>query len=170
MTSSIGREASAPHLLATAAIQQLAAEDAGLADVLSGLTAAVAEEALQNVAFRARLNTALDSNGSRTESVTPRTAPVVRASGGASAKVKPKRGRRAPGPWDPYDVYTEVGEDGLKSRLNQLELEELRDIIAEHGMNTDGLAMRWTKAERVVGRIVERVVDRAAKGDAFRSA
>jgi hypothetical protein len=29
-------------------------------------------------------------------------------------------------------------------------------------------AMRWKKADRVIGRIVERVIDRAAKGDAFR--
>jgi hypothetical protein len=67
-------------------------------------------------------------------------------------------------------VYAEVGEVGLRERLSGLQLEQLRDIIAEHGMNTDGLAMRWTKADRVVGRIVDRVVDRAAKGDAFRHA
>jgi hypothetical protein len=30
--------------------------------------------------------------------------------------------------------------------------------------------MKWKKVDRLVGRIVERVVDRAAKGDAFRSA
>jgi len=37
-------------------------------------------------------------------------------------------------------------------------------------MDTDRLAMKWRDPSRVVNRIVERVIDRAAKGDAFRSA
>jgi hypothetical protein len=74
------------------------------------------------------------------------------------------------GPWDPFNVYAEVGEAALRERLSRLELEQLRDMIAEHGLNNDGLAMRWIKADRVVGRIVDRVVDKAAKGDAFRRA
>jgi hypothetical protein len=133
----------------------------------------IAEEALQNAEFRARLNDVLANDVGQPMKVAKRkdlVAAAARASEGAAATANPKRRRRAPGPWDPYDVYAEVGEAGLRDRLSQLELEQLRDIVAEHGMNTDGLAMRWKKADRVVGRIVERVVDRAAKGDAFRSA
>jgi hypothetical protein len=66
-------------------------------------------------------------------------------------------------------VYAEQGEATLRERLTELDLEQLRDIIAEHGMDTDRLAMKWRDRSRVVDRIVERVVDRAAKGDAFRS-
>jgi hypothetical protein len=158
---------------AAAAIEQLAATDGALSKVLAGLTAVIAEEAVQNAEFRTRLNEVIADEGGRSKRLAPREETVTqaaRASKSAPPKAKPKRRRRNPGPWDPYNVYAEVGETGLKDRLSQLELEQLRDIVAEHGMNTDGLAMRWTKADRVVGRIVERVVDRAAKGDAFRSA
>ena len=171
MTLSKSGEA-APHVHVAAAIEQLAATDGALSTILAGLAAVIAEEALNNVKFRARLNEVIDERGQST-GLTPHEEPVAqvaRESKGAPTKAKPKRRRRSPGPWDPYDVYAEVGEVGLKDRLSQLELEQLRDIVAEHGMNTDGLAMRWTKADRVIGRIVDRVVDRAAKGDAFRSA
>ena len=36
-------------------------------------------------------------------------------------------------------------------------------------MDTDRLAMKWRNPERVIGRIVDRVVARAAKGDGFPS-
>jgi hypothetical protein len=173
VTSNMVGGTAAPHVHVAAAIEQLAATDGVLSKALAGLTAVIAEEALRNAEFRSRLNEVLADDVGRTKVVAPRKAPVTpaaRASKGAFAKATPKRRRRAPGPWDPYDVYAEVGEAGLRDRLSQVELEQLRDIVAEHGMNTDGLAMRWTKVDRVVGRIVERVVDRAAKGDAFRSA
>jgi hypothetical protein len=156
-----------------AAIQRLAAVDGELANVLAKLTAVVAEEAIQNAGFGARLTEVLIVDRRHNKAVVPHetsTTAVVPASSRVSAKARPKRVRRAAGPWDPYNVYAESGEAGLRERLSRLELEQLRDIIAEHGMNTDGLAMRWTKADRVVGRIVDRVVDRSAKGDAFRRA
>jgi hypothetical protein len=154
-----------------AALQQLAAAHGKFAEVLAGLMAVVAEEALQNAGFAARLNEALIVNGGHRKTVAPpeaRISTIARTSTSVSATGRPKRGRRAPGPWDPFSVYAEVGEAGLRERLSGLELDQLRNIIAEHGFNNDGLAMRWTKADRVVGRIVDRVVDKAAKGDAFR--
>jgi hypothetical protein len=80
-----------------------------------------------------------------------------------------RRARREPGPWDPFTVYAEHGEQGLRDQLGTLELEQLRNIVAEHGMDTDRLAMKWRDPERVIGRIVDRVVDRAAKGEGFRN-
>ena len=163
--------AASPRNHAAAAIEQLAATDGALSNVIAGLTAVIAEEAVQNAEFRAQLNKVLANELGPLTGVASRRNPVTpEAPQGAAAAARPKKGRRAPGPWNPYDVYAEVGETGLRDRLSQLELEQLRDIIAEHGMNTDGLAMRWKKASRAVDRIVERVVDRAAKGDAFRSA
>lgn len=153
------------------AIQQLAVADGELADVLASLTAVVAEEAVQNAGFGARLHQLLVIDRGQEYAGTPRGAsPTAEPPtlGGTSAKARPKRARREPGPWDPFSVYADVGEAGLRAQLSGLELEQLRDMIAEHGMNSDGLAMRWTKSDRVVGRIVDRVVDRAAKGDAFR--
>jgi hypothetical protein len=151
--------------------EKLAVGHGELAGVLANLMAVVAEEALQNAGFGARLSEVLVVDRRHEEAVSPsdaRATTVAPSSRAPAAKPRLQRGRRAPGPWDPYVVYAKVGEAGLREQLSRLGLEQLRDIIAEQGMNTDGLAMRWTKAERVVGRIVDRVVDRSAKGDAFR--
>jgi hypothetical protein len=134
-----------------------------LAGILGNLTPIVVEEARHNPGFAARLRNVLYLGGAGQAEA----APLANA---VPARTRSRRTRRAPGPWDPYAAYVEVGEAGLRERLSQLALEQLRDIIAEHGMNNDGLAMKWKKVDRLVGRIVERVVDRAAKGDAFRSA
>ncbi|GAB3269394.1 hypothetical protein GCM10027449_03650 [Sinomonas notoginsengisoli] len=50
-----------------------------------------------------------------------------------------------------------------------MDLEHLRDIVAEHGMDHDRLAMKWKDPNRVIERIVDKVAARATKGSAFRS-
>jgi hypothetical protein len=57
----------------------------------------------------------------------------------------------------------------LRNRLGSLDLEQLRDILAEHRLDHDRLAMKWKDPARVIDRIVERVAARASKGSAFRS-
>lgn len=85
------------------------------------------------------------------------------------ANVKPKRAnRRPPGPFDPFEVFAEDKVAGLRRRLQDLELEQLRDIIAEHRMDNDRLAMKWKDVDRVIDRIIDRVAARAEKGSAFR--
>lgn len=153
--------------------QQLAAPVDDLAAALANLAAVIAHEASCNAGFRARLTEALvvgRPDGGVAAPEGQATPHVSQPSSGGAGKTPSRRGRRAPGPWDPYEVYAEVGEQGLTERLNMLELEQLRDIVAEHGMNHDGKAMRWKAVDRVIRRIVERVVDRAGKGDAFRTA
>lgn len=137
------------------ALQELAVVHPELASALARLTAAIASEALHNKRLARALSEAIRPQG------------VVKL-GGASNAVG-RRSRRNAGPWDPFVVYAEQGEASLRDRLTALDLEQLRDIVAEHGMDTDRLAMKWRDPSRVVERIVERVVDRAAKGDAFRS-
>ena len=173
MTSDSASSTQATSARVVTAIQQLAVANGELANVLAALAAVVAEEALQNPGFGARLSEVFDSGRGHLAADASHmiaATTVASASGGVHMKPRAKRARRAPGPWDPFAVYADVGEAGLREQLSRLELEQLRDIIAEHGMNTDGLAMRWTKPDRVVSRIVDRVVDRAAKGDAFRRA
>lgn len=70
---------------------------------------------------------------------------------------------------DPFAVFGDTGEDGLRTRLGELSLDQLRDIVAEHGMDNDRLAMKWKDSARVIDRIVERVASRFAKGSAFRA-
>ncbi len=76
--------------------------------------------------------------------------------------------RRKPGVIDPFAVFADSGESGLEERLMTLDLEQLRDIVAEHGMDHDRLAMKWKDRQRVITRVVERVAARTAKGSAFR--
>jgi hypothetical protein len=173
VTSNSASDTQAPQTRLGAAFQQLAAGHGELAGILANLMAVVAEEALQNADFGARLNEALVVDRRPKIAVAPtgaRTAVVAPAPRDLGAKPRPRRGRRAPGPWDPYDVYGKVGEAGLREALSGLELEQLRDIIAEHGLDPDRRAIKWVTVDKVIGRIVDRVVDRSAKGDAFRGA
>jgi hypothetical protein len=157
--------------LLTGAIQSLAEIDRDLAAVMGKAAAVIVEEARSNGNFRTRLKAALGVPGNTAPTVSSSPASMATTAPQAAApKTRARKSRRAPGPWDPFAVYGEVGEAGLRSRLDELELEQLRDIIAEQGMNNDGLAMKWKTRARLVDRIVERVVDRSAKGEAFRGA
>ncbi len=79
-----------------------------------------------------------------------------------------RRNRRAPAVLDPVALAAE-GEDGLRSQLARLNLDQLKDIVAEYGMDPKKLVMRWKRPERVINVIVESSLGRARKGDAFRS-
>lgn len=76
--------------------------------------------------------------------------------------------RRKPGRFDPMAVHRERPTD-LARRLDELNEEELKDIIAEHGMDRTKLAMKWKDKQRLVDLIKTTVESRAQKGDAFRS-
>jgi hypothetical protein len=80
-----------------------------------------------------------------------------------------RTGRRAPAKLDPLKVLAESGEDGLTIRLEGLDLEQLRDIVAQFGMDPRRLVMRWKDVERVQAHIVATTVQRSRKGDAFRA-
>lgn len=51
--------------------------------------------------------------------------------------------------------------------LAGLSVEELKDIVAEHGMDSAKLAMRWKKPAKLIDLIVAKVDARARKGYAF---
>ena len=78
-----------------------------------------------------------------------------------------KSNRRKPGAFDPLAVFRESPND-LKPRLEALGVEELKDIIAEQGMDRSKLAMKWKTKERLVDLILSQVKARVEKGDAFR--
>lgn len=137
-----------PAQRAADALTDLAQTRPELAETLAGVLVAVAAEAGRTARFANALEAAL------TPGSEPRT---------------PKRtGRRAKGPFDPFAVYAESGEAGLREQLARVDLEALRDIVAEHGMDHDRLAMKWRDTGRVIERIVEKVAARTAKGSAFR--
>ena len=78
------------------------------------------------------------------------------------------RKRRTPGAFDPVAVLREHGDQELRSRLSRLDLEQLKDIVAQYGMDPGKLVMKWKTQERVTDRIVELSTKRAQKGNAFR--
>lgn len=130
------------------ALADLAQSRPELAEALAGLMVAIAAEAGRTARFASALEAVLNPAGER---AAPR-----------------RTGRRPKGPFDPFAVYAETGEAGLRERLGPLDLEALRDIVAEHGMDHDRLAMKWKDTGRVIDRILERVAARTAKGSAFR--
>lgn len=78
------------------------------------------------------------------------------------------KNRRPAAVLDPVMVVGE-GEDALRSQLLALTLDQLRDVVAEYGMDQGKLVMKWKDPVRIIDRIVEIAVARAQKGHAFRS-
>ena len=78
------------------------------------------------------------------------------------------KNRRPAAVLDPVVVVGE-GEDALRSQLSALSLDQLRDVVAEYGMDQGKLVMKWKDPVRIIDRIVEIAVARAQKGHAFRS-
>lgn len=134
---------------------------------LAALAQAIADEAEANAEFRARLAAAL---GQDVATAPPATGPRRRAAkadpagGGATRKGR----RRAPAVLDPVDLARH-GEDRLREQLQRLDLDALKDIVAGHAMDPSRKVMRWTGADRIIEHIVAMAMERAVKGEAFRS-
>lgn len=134
-----------------------------LRNTLSRLMRVVIEEAERNPDFEAALNDALGS-ATQGKRKSPKEGPPGSADDGEAKRGK---NRRAPATLDPVQVVRD-GEPTLRSALEKLSLEQLRDIVAEYGMDPSRLVMKWNTPERVIDRIVEMSVARAHKGNAFR--
>jgi hypothetical protein len=132
------------------------------------LFAGVAAQAATDENFAATLAAAVGSTPNRA-ALTPlgpadRSHARPQTTHGADARIR--GGRRPPGPFDPYEVYTK-GEDALREHLEACNVEQLKDIIAANGMDHDRLALKWKNPQRLIERIVETVIARSQKGDVF---
>jgi len=115
----------------------------------------ILEEVERNPEFAERLEAALGL-------ARPRKAVRRKASGDGT-----RRGnRRAPAVFDPVALARE-GEDVLRARLGELSVEQLKDIVADYGMDAAKLVMKWKSPDRIIDRIVDVSIGRAKKGDAF---
>jgi len=76
------------------------------------------------------------------------------------------RAKRAPAVFDPVEVARQ-GEEVLRGELGKLDLEQLRAIVSQYGMDPSKLVMKWKRADRVAEHIVELAMERARKGEAF---
>jgi hypothetical protein len=149
----------------TTAVDRLREKEPALANSLLAVFEAVVEEAARSRRFANALRSALTQDQVNPESPSSRRS---RKTTTRASKLQRPSNRRAPGVLDPFAVYMDGGDAGLRGRLRTLGLEQLRDIVAAHGMDNDRLAMKWKDEERVIERIVERVVARSEKGSAFR--
>jgi len=83
-------------------------------------------------------------------------------------ETKRPRNRRPAALIDPVAIIAN-GEPELRAQLSKLSLDQLRDIVADYGMDTSKLVMKWKDCQRVIDRIVEISAARAEKGNAFRA-
>src|SRR5437879_4670816 len=126
---------------------------------LSALFKEIVQEADSNPVFRVRLEAALGFDEKKKPEGKARDAGLTH----------PKRpsNRRPPAVLDPVHLARQ-DEDLLRSELARLDIEQLRDVVADYGMDTGKLVLKWRDPERIIERIVEVARGRAQKGSAFR--
>lgn len=130
---------------------------------LNALLREVIAEAEANPAFQERLAKALGP-----DEPPVKAAPIERQ---RQRQVKPtehKRpsNRRPPAMIDPVQLARN-SESELREALAKLDIEQLRDVVADYGMDPGKLVMKWRDADRIANRIVEVARGRAQKGSAF---
>jgi hypothetical protein len=132
-----------------------------LRKALTDFVRVVADEAERNPDFAKGVAAALGLVGSEVpahqDSEARRTVAVRR----------PKNRRTQP-VLDPIEIARQ-GESTLRGQLASLSIEQLKDIVAEFGMDAGKLVIKWKTADRIIERIVETSMARAQKGDAFRA-
>jgi hypothetical protein len=122
--------------------------------VLLAMARVVADECEENAPFRKKVEEALG---------TKRTREPAKARSGSTLRPH----RRTPALLDPIEL-SKSGAGVLRGRLADLSIEQLKDIVAEFGMDPSKLVMKWKDKGRVIEHITETSLTRAAKGDAFR--
>lgn len=70
--------------------------------------------------------------------------------------------------FNPETILEQYGEEKLVDSLNQLEVDQLKDIVSEFGMDPGKRVMRFRKKEKFVDHIVGVANNRLQKGTAFR--
>jgi hypothetical protein len=118
-------------------------ETGELLEQLERLFAAIAEEVQQNPNFASRIGNAI--RGLEDAFVSHRLA-------------KP----RSHGVLNPYKIYETGWESLLREKLEPLQADQLKDVIAEHRLDPSGRAPK--KREALVEFIVARVIALSRKG------
>ncbi len=126
----------------------------------------IIDEAERNPEFAARLDAALGESPFATAT---NGAAVANGAAMPAAKESARRGaQRRPAVLDPIEL-ARCGEPALRSRLAELSVHELKDVVADYAMDSSGQVMKWRSAERITDRIVGNALGRAYKGSAFLS-
>lgn len=126
---------------------------------LQQLIKAVIEEAECNPVFSQKLDSILSDADSLQESKSKKEK---------EQSQKRATNRRDPAVLDPVAMITQ-NEPLLVQELNRLTDKELKDIIADYGMDPSRLAMKWKDKDRLINHILESARRKSSKGDAFRT-
>lgn len=81
---------------------------------------------------------------------------------------KKRKNKRTPAVLDPI-ILAEKDIDELKIKLDELDIEKLKDIVSEFRLDSSRLVMKWKDKERIIEHIVKASISRAEKGDVFRN-
>ena len=112
---------------------------------LQDIIAAVIEETNINNEFRQKIENIINPPGKKA--------------------TKP-RSKRNKGLIDPY-VAIKQGRDSLSLKLGELTVEQLKDVISEHGLDATKNSMRWKKKERLIELIIQKSENRISMGEVF---
>lgn len=127
-----------------------------LRQTLLALARVIADECDENAPFRKRVEGVLGPNDER------------KAKKVAKTTIFGRPHRRTPAILDPVDLAG-GGREALRSALAPLDIEKLKDIVAQFGMDPSKLVMKWKDRDRITEHIIDTSMTRATKGDAFRS-
>ncbi|MFT4126484.1 MAG: hypothetical protein QM662_09660 [Gordonia sp. (in: high G+C Gram-positive bacteria)] len=143
------------------ALGRLDTANPAAAQVLAALARVVVDEAERSPRFARALT---DAVAAAAGVATPPAVPAARRPPAS----RMKRGARQPGVFDPFVVYRDCGAEGLAERLATLDLDQLRDIIAEYDLDTRRQMGRKRKLDVIAAWIVGRVEASENKGSVFR--
>jgi hypothetical protein len=66
-----------------------------------------------------------------------------------------------------FEIYSEKGEEGLKSELEKLSIPQLNHIIRQNVFDPTKLSEKWKKKDKLIDLIVNKVKSRTEKGRVF---
>jgi hypothetical protein len=70
---------------------------------------------------------------------------------------------------DIYAIYREGKEEGLRSYLEECDLDFLKRIVSKNHLDPSGKVRRWKPKPKIINFIVETTIKRLSQGDAFRT-
>lgn len=118
---------------------------------IKALFATILEEMERNAEFRHRIEEIFEPESSVDKPEKP----------------KPKN-RREPAVFDPIEVVALKSEPELKAALDTLNIEQLKDIVAQFRFDPSRLVMKWKDKDRIIEHIIKSSQARDQKGDVFR--
>lgn len=98
---------------------------------------------------------------------TTKTTRATTQPGAATGRARLTSTRATPPAFDPYGILRETGEQGLRSSLAALDVQQLRVIVRAYRLDPARISARWAASERLFDLIVEQVRARSNLGRAF---